>query len=570
MIVFVFLKKLKQKRLYLLWIICFCLIFSVNLLQAQHCTTIDTIILKKKKAFNSNQFSKNQIEKGFYTFSIDSIIENKDFKQIIFYKGIKYKGFLIDNVYIDSVLVKKNYLRNLNSLLKIKKLIHKNISYYANNGFPFVESFLDSISISSDTINANLIVNKGDLIVYDSIHINFYEKLNYSFISNYLKIKKNEKFSEKNIQNIDKNIQLLSFLEFKNASYIEFTENNRCIPHIYVEKRKTNQIEGLLTLNNTQENNKTKWNLRGNVNLNLLNAFNRGEKLNLNWKQINNLSQNLNTYAQYPFIFNTSMGVDIEFNFKKQDSSYILTQQGVGLIVFLERLNYLKFYYGIKESSITKKKYNPFTIKSVGLDFKHTIYGFEYNLNNSFPTLNPMQGWYCNMNVSLNDKKIKRNTSFPDSIYNNYNEKKIIFQSKFLIEKYFKTSKSTTLLLSLKGAWINDTEALQNELFYVGGFNSIRGFNENSFPASFYTILTSEYRLLTGKYSFFSAFVDYAYVEKLTKQENIIQNLISFGLGLNIETKAGIVKMNYSVGKQNNSTIDLQSIKINFGLINYF
>jgi hypothetical protein len=137
-----------------------------------------------------------------------------------------------------------------------------------------------------------------------------------------------------------------------------------------------------------------------------------------------------------------------------------------------------------------------------------------------------------------------------------------------------------------------------NDLYRVGGLKTLRGFNELSYFASSYAISTLEYRYFLEELSFFSLFLDYAWVQENYKtaflatreinvnnqikyqtyqyieQKNKWNNPIGFGIGMQLfMEKAGILSLAIALGKdtqQNTTSVNFRQIKLHFGILTRF
>ena len=124
--------------------------------------------------------------------------------------------------------------------------------------------------------------------------------------------------------------------------------------------------------------------------------------------------------------------------------------------------------------------------------------------------------------------------------------------------------------MSNRNIWLGDSKLYKNELQFVGGINSLRGFDEGSIPVSLFSSLTFELRYLYEKYSNFFLFVDAAYYEQNSHTGFIKDNPLGFGVGTSFETKAGIFSVSYALGKQFDNPIQFSSAKVHFGFKNMF
>src|SRR4029077_11988085 len=95
----------------------------------------------------------------------------------------------------------------------------------------------------------------------------------------------------------------------------------------------------------------------------------------------------------------------------------------------------------------------------------------------------------------------------------------------------------------------------RNELYQIGGYKVLRGFDEESILASAYAVGTLEYRYLIAQNSFLFAFTDLGWAKNNVPGYQIDNSYLGFGLGLAFETKAGIFNISYALGKQNDQEI---------------
>ncbi len=107
-------------------------------------------------------------------------------------------------------------------------------------------------------------------------------------------------------------------------------------------------------------------------------------------------------------------------------------------------------------------------------------------------------------------------------------------------------------------------------MFRIGGLRSLRGFDEESIFASTYVIPTVEYRFLFSQNSNLLLFAEGAWYENTSNGLYVSDMPVSVGAGINFETKAGILTLNYALGNQFNNGFDLRSGKIHFGLTALF
>ncbi|MFZ9718905.1 MAG: BamA/TamA family outer membrane protein [Chitinophagaceae bacterium] len=135
---------------------------------------------------------------------------------------------------------------------------------------------------------------------------------------------------------------------------------------------------------------------------------------------------------------------------------------------------------------------------------------------------------------------------------------------------FFKSGKQTTLKTGIQAGWVASPLIFRNELFQMGGFKTLRGFDEESIFASQYGIFTTEYRLLTGLNSYLFAFADLGWVRNNSMIANTTHRFLGSGLGISFENKAGLFNLAFAFGKRNDQPMNLRQSKIHFGYVNFF
>ena len=115
---------------------------------------------------------------------------------------------------------------------------------------------------------------------------------------------------------------------------------------------------------------------------------------------------------------------------------------------------------------------------------------------------------------------------------------------------------------------LNSENYYNNELFRIGGINTIRGFNEESIFASSYSIFNLEYRFKPSSSSYFFTITDFAYVnDKIIDKTSQIYSL---GIGYSFVTKIGLLNVSYAVGKFSDQPISLGDSKLHIKLVSIF
>ena len=183
---------------------------------------------------------------------------------------------------------------------------------------------------------------------------------------------------------------------------------------------------------------------------------------------------------------------------------------------------------------------------------------------------NPYQGWLINVNGGAGTNKIIKNINLENVNYDSVNLESSILEANLKLSYFQPIGKTSTILLRINSATKNSLNLSTNQLFRIGGLNTIRGFDEQSIFATSYAISTIEYRFLFDTHSRISVFYDLGWYEEssITKYKTDIP--YGFGVGITFGTNAGMFTLNYGLGSQLGNPISFKTGKIHFGFVNIF
>ena len=117
----------------------------------------------------------------------------------------------------------------------------------------------------------------------------------------------------------------------------------------------------------------------------------------------------------------------------------------------------------------------------------------------------------------------------------------------------------------------NAKQLFDNELHRIGGNRLLRGFDEQSILTDKYLVSTAEFRLLLDRNSYISfPFIDYGITHVKDGEEQIWDSAISFGMGINFATPAGIFNVSFAAGKRLGNPLDFGNTKLHFGYVSLF
>lgn len=520
---------------------------------------------------------KNKISKlkqnGYLEASIDSISFNNDTVFAEIHQGEKYewaeiKFSGISNSDLPAFGLRWLKKRKFTNFSDLENLQTKVLNYLGDNGYPFAQLQLSEISISENKVSGEWEIKPHNLIRWDSIVLKGSSKIKPKFLQRYLGIHPNEKYQESSIESISDKIRNLPFAKEIKASEIEFSSGKARV-YAYLEKETANQFDGIIGFRTNKDNQKLE--LTGEVKLALENTFSAGESIRFNWQKYEESSQDLSLGMVYPYLFSSSLGIDFGFDIQKKDSAYLSTTIDFGIRFSQSGKNFSKLFFKRNSSSLLST--NHLASASVLPDYADVesyLYGFAYHFENLDYSFNPKRGWDLNFSVAAGTHKTKKNTNIPDELYNDINLSGNLLDAQWMLEYNIPIIDKISFRLRNKGGIKDSKNLFQNDLFKLGGLNSLRGFNEDSFRASKYSVFTTELRFIPQQNSSFYLFWDGGYYSNNYLNNKIEDYPWGIGFGLNFATKSGIFTLNYAIGKQQNTILDFQKAKIHFGFVSRF
>ena len=530
------------------------------------------------------------LSQGYLTHSIDSISSKDSITDIHVTVGKKYKWVSLKNKNIPLNLLSQSRFdeqKFFNTMIDIKKLnpiYEKIVSYFEDNGYPFASLSLDSIHIIQDSVFAKLYLDKGPLIQIDSVILNEDVNISHDYVTQYLGIKDGSFYNESKIKNINTRIKELSFLQTSYPWKVNFTSTKTTL-NLYLKSKSANRADVLIGLQPNNQETGGKFLLTGDIKLAFANALGQGETFQLNWQNLQYKSPRYNIIFSVPYLFKTPIGISGKFDFYKKDTTFRTINGELGLFYQLNANDRIKIYYTIASSRLGSINTNSLIATRklpTNADVSYKTIGTEFTFQKLDYKLNPRKGYKAILNASVSFRNIIKNTTIENTfdpvegknfsyLYDTLTLKNYKYNLSAELHYYTPLGKRFILANIYHGGITLSNKALyRNELYQIGGYQILRGFDEGSIFSNHFHVLSIEPRYLISLNSFFFIFTDLAYLQSKFSDVYIKQTAFSVGLGMAFETKAGIFNISYGVGKSNNQSFELKNSKVHFGYISVF
>jgi len=534
--------------------------------------------------------------KGYVTASIDSLQMEPGSTRIVLYIGEEYRWARLDAKYVESPVLEavgwreKMFSDQPIDFTQVQQWQERILDHYENNGYPFARVWLDSLSLEEGkNVSALLKAEKGPLYKIDSIRLFGNARISNHYLQHYLDIPNGSYYNKQKLLGINKKIRELTYVEEVQPANLTLLGTGSVL-NLYLKEKKSSQVNILVGfLPNNDQLSSRKLLLTGEANILLRNMLGSGETIGVNWQQIQVKSPRLNLLYQHPYLFKSPLGLDFAFDMFRKDSSYLNVNFSLGAHyilnatqsgkLFIQRIQTVLSEGGINSALIIQTRRLPDIA-----DVSSFNVGLDYEMVNTDYRFNPKKGNELRITTAIGNKIVKKNNqvlALKDpgdpgfdfgKLYDTIKLKTYQLRVRAVAAKYFPLGKQSTLKTAVNAGMFQSRNTFRNELFQVGGYKLLRGFDEESQYLSHFAIATIEYRLLyiVGQNSYFYALADGGWGRGLTPQSKVNYTYLGTGLGLAFETKAGIFNLAWAIGKRNDTQFNLRQSKIHFGFVNYF
>lgn len=534
-----------------------------------------------------HQMPAQLASQGFISASVDSVKQDS--------AGIKIHLFVGEKYIWNNLTMYESTWQVLNELgyhkdwfdskpfdpQKVAVVYNKLLDHYAITGHPFSKIYLDSVFINNGLISATLHVDKGFVYRIDSIRVFGNLKISQDFLHRYLDIPEHAVYDAATLAKINARLQALPYVQ-QTKQWDVTMLGSGAILNLYLQRKQSNEINALVGFLPANEQLGGKLLLTGGVDLNLKNAFGVGENIGIMWQQLQPGSPKLNLIFQRPYLLHSPFGLDFDFSLYKLDSSYLNLNAQLGLQYILSTQRSLKII--LQEASSTVLSVDTLEVIETKqlppvIDVSSLNLGLDYDFNNTNYLFNPRSGNVLQLFISAGQKKIKENNTILNIQGTTFNYSKLYdsvklnsYQVRVRVSAahYFPLGKQATVETALNAGIYQSASYYNNELFQLGGYKLLRGFDEESIFTDRFAVGTFEYHYLLGQNSYFFGFSDVGWAHYQSDSTEFSHTYIGLGLGLAFETKRGIFNISYAIGKTEQTTFNFQQSKIHLGFVTVF
>ena len=476
--------------------------------------------------------------------------------------GIKVEGnrFFGTEELLSEIDLEPSRSYNVNSL---ERDIDGILTRYEENGFPYCQISPSRFKISErGELRLFLVVEEGPRVEVKEVQLEGLKTTKRKVILRELGSGLFGFFCESRVDASLRRLSRLSYIkEVEKAELLAGENPEEGIYRITLVERRNNTFSGILGYAPATGN--RKGSLFGSMELVFDNIFGTGRMTRWSWSRKDPYSSQFLFLYREPWVFGFPPTLELKMSQLDYDSTYLQ-------LAFSARLLFNsigKLSWGV-EGGWEKTIPGP-----AGQDYLPDSRKYQAGVIFSLDLLdrpdNPRKGLHYETKI---DYAHKRN--FPTASFNPEKEKTFLISSSFDLNHFIPTLRKQTLHLGLHFRGLSTDENLipVSDQFKFGGINSVRGYREEEFFGTQVAWTNVEYRLLLAGSSRLFLFADYGYFRRkaLSGPDEFLTRVsgkkLGFGFGLRIDSKAGLVGIDYGLGESDS----FSQGKIHFGLTNRF
>lgn len=498
-----------------------------------------------KDSLSTVKFLDSLAENNYYFTKIVSVKKVGDTTKILFDKGKNYNESYVqlsDSLSQALKVSPELFTKNLDS---IKRLLNKKL---VNLGYTFGRVKTRFLGLENDIPKVTLSLYYGKKRTIDGFVLKDYERVPKRFVKNMEKEYLRKNYNEQNLSSIRQSLQNHPFMVLERPPQTLFTKDSTKI-FLFLQKKKASTFDGVIGFGNDKTK---KLSFNGTLNVNFRNLLNGFEDINIYWQRTPDKSQTFNLKTDIPYLAKTNLGLSVHLNIFRQDSTYANVKFQPALYFHLNNRQKVGLRGNFENSVVTDSLFVQ------GKDYRKTGFGIWYEMTLPSETA-----------LMLYKTKIRAEADFLSAEYPVVDAKAKQNYFYGFVEHNLQLSGNHWLNLKGETALLNSNLPFTtNELLRFGGWNSLRGFNENSLYANFYYYGNAEYRYLIGEQAFFDAFLQYGQLSNTSL--NIRPKLYSFGLGFNFFIPIGLMSFQISNGNEFGNPLKFGDTKIHWGILSRF
>ncbi len=442
------------------------------------------------------------------------------------------------------------------------------LTYLENNGYPFGQIAIDSLVLSRNgdteiaSLDCYLSVQPGPKVTLDSIVVRGNTTTRRAVVTREMRLKTGELYRQTRIDRSRTRLLRSGLFRQVDEPEIYLDGQGHGLLVVTVTEANPNQLNAVLGYN-PGATNQEKGYFTGLIDVAFGNLLGTGRSVEAYWQKKDRRSQELRFHYMEPWVKGYPLHLGIGFQQLIQDTSFIRRQLLLELEVPFSDI--LSFNSILGREEVLPDSIGQMLYQLPQSQSWFSRWGFTYDTRND--PLNPSRGVLYQTHFEHARKRV----SAAPFLAEQQVETGIFRRERWFVdlELFAPTFRWQTVMLGVHGRQVKSNEGYISisDLFRLGGTRSLRGYREEQFWGEKIAWLNLEYRYLLAPRSRAFAFFDAGYFYHKDREQRVQEDYkYAYGFGLRIETRLGIVGIDYGLASGRSITSGL----VHVGLTNKF
>lgn len=499
----------------------------------------------KKDSLAAVKFLDSLTQSNYLFTTVKEVRKVGSNTEIFFDKGTNYnRGYVKISDSLATAMKSKPefYTHDIDSL---KREVNRK---YLSEGYSFNRVKTKYLGLQGGVPKIELTVSSNRQRKINGFVVKGYERVPRRFIKNLERDFSGRVYGDQTLLAINQGLQNHPFITLERPPQTLFTRDSTQI-YLFLQKKKVNSFDGMIGFGNDKTE---KFTFNGTVNLQFRNLFNGFESIGLYWQRNPDKGQTFDLNFDIPYVLQSNVGINLNMNIFRQDSTFANVKMLPAVYYNINNRQRIGLRGTFETSTVLDSLYTQ------GKDYSKKGIGLWYEYRE--PT--EVELFLYRMQIRAEADLLSTSYSQDDTTSS---------QNRYYLfaERNFSLRGNHWLNIRGEGALLSSkNDFTVNELLRFGGWNSMRGFNENSIFADYYYYGSAEYRYLVNNQAFFDIFLQYGQLHN--KVLNLTPKLYSFGIGFNFFLPIGLMSFQISNGSEFGNQIRIGDTKIHWGILTRF
>lgn len=345
---------------------------------------------------------------------------------------------------------------------------------------------------------------------------------------------------------------------------------NLCWIELTVRPKNANRIDGALSvLPGTGNAGLARPQVIGHLDLALVSPLRLGERIEARYAQLPGGSQRLNLLGGFPYLLRGLAELRGQFTLWRQDTSFLTQSTALELRYRLTGTFTLKGRLLSDQSrllSTAPYKERVWPPPPV-LDFRRRAFSLGWEYDNTDLRTAPRSGWRTDLQATQGSRAYLRNPALPKLAYERLPATGSYQELTAHVERYLSLNRLLVLRIGGKAYGYWSSGFAENELPRLGGETYLRGFPENTLPASTLLQALGELRLTLEEEGYLGAFGEAAQLNLFPTGP---RSAYSAGVVLQTRLPAGLLRLTFAAGRLEGTPWDLRRALVGIAWLSEF